>query len=92
MLLECLHLPCDNPNKRENGEGSVACPPVVGVSEHLGELQQGVGHVVEEHDEGPDPGEVAAPGEHHQQDGGVVVDHHLKEVLPPHVKELTDGQ
>ena len=38
------------------------------------------------------PGEVSGPGEHHEEDGGVVMDEHLPEVLPLHVEELTEGE
>ena len=38
------------------------------------------------------PGEVSGPGEHHEEDGGVVMDEHLPEVLPLHVEELADGE
>ena len=90
--IQILYLPCHNPYKRKDGKDCITRLPVVGVSEQLGELQQGVRHVVEDHDKGPDPGEVAAPGEHHQQDGRVMMEEHLPEVLPLHVKELTDGE
>ena len=35
---------------------------------------------------------MSGPGEHHEEDGGVVVDEHLPEVLPLHVEELTEGE
>ena len=38
------------------------------------------------------PGEVAGPGEGHEEDGGGVVDHHLPEVLALHVEELGDAE
>ena len=66
--------------------------PVFRVSEHLGELQQRVGNIVKNHDETSDSEEVTRPGEHHQQDGGIVMDHHLKEVLSLHIEELANGQ
>ena len=81
-----------DPDEGEDAEYRITSPLVVDISEHLGQLQQRVGHVVEDHHQGADPSEVVCPGEHHQQDGGIVVDHHLQEVLPPHIKELWDGE
>ena len=47
---------------------------------------------MDDHHQGAYPGEVGCPGEHHQEDGSVVVDEHLPEVFPLDIKELTDGQ
>ena len=38
--------------------------------------------------QGTDTGEVGGPGEHHQGDGGHVVNKHLAEVFSLHIKEL----
>ena len=43
-------------------------------------------------DQGPDPHKVGGPAEHDERDGGLVVDEHLPEVLPLHIKELAEGQ
>ena len=83
--------PGDYPGDGEQDEDSVAGSLVSGVAEHLGQLEQVVGAVVDDEDEAADPVGVGRPGEHHQGDGGVVVDEHLPEVLPPHVKELTEA-
>ena len=48
--------------------------------------------VMDDHDQGAYPGEVGSPGEHDQADGGVVVEEHLPEIFPLHIKELTEGQ
>ena len=45
--------PGDDPDQGEDGEYGITGPLVVDVSEHLGQLQERVRHVVEDHDEGP---------------------------------------
>ena len=35
---------------------------------------------------------MVSPGEHHQQDGGVVVDEHLPEIFSLHIEELAEGE
>ena len=47
---------------------------------------------MENHDKGSYPSKVTCPREHHQEDGGIVMNHHLHEVFPLYIKELTDGQ
>ena len=47
---------------------------------------------MDDHDQGAYSGEVGCPGEHDQADGGVVVEEHLPEIFPLHIKELTEGQ
>ena len=44
--------PGDHPDQGEDGEYGVTGPLVVDVAEHLGQLQQRVGHVVEDHHQG----------------------------------------
>ena len=51
-------------------------------------LQEDVSTIMDSQNQGPDPGQVAGPGEGHESDGGHVMDEHLPEVLPLHVEKL----
>ena len=53
-------------------------------------LQQDVGTIMDAQNEGPDPGQVAGPGQGHESDGGHVMDEHLPEVFPLHVEKLKE--
>ena len=44
--------PGDDPDQGEDGENGITSFLVVDVTEHLGQLQQWVGHVVQDHDQG----------------------------------------
>ena len=57
----------------------------------FGELEEGVGAVVDDEDEGADPDEVAGPGEPEQQDRDQMVNHVLHKVLPLDVNDSRDG-
>ena len=95
QLLLFLVFPClpgDDPNKREEDEHSVANFPEVCIAKQLSQLEQRVGAVVDQHDQGADPGKVGGPAEHYQQDGRVVVDEHLPEVFPANIEPLADGK
>ena len=85
-------IPGDDPNNGEDHKDSITSFPIAGVPKHLGQLQQVVGTVVDNHHQRPYPSEVGCPGEHQEGDGGVVVDEHFPEVLPLNIKELADGQ
>ena len=83
--------PGHHPGDGEQDEDGVAGLLVPSVAEHLGQLKQVVRAVVDDEDEAADPVGVGRPGKHEERDGGVVVDEHLPEVLPLHVKELTEN-
>ena len=84
--------PWYDPDGGEHHEHGLADLVVVGVPQQLGQLQQRVTAVVDDHDECPHPDEVSRPGEHDEGDGGHVVEEHLPEVLPLNVKELAEAQ
>ena len=84
--------PHDHPGQGEQAEHHLGHLVHLGVLTELGQLQQRVGTVVDDEDEGADPGEVAGPGEHHQQYRHVVVDEVLQEIFPLDVHPLGDGE
>ena len=58
--------PHGHPDQGEQPEHHLGHLVVPGVLTELGQLQQGVGTVVDDEDKGANPGEVTRPGEHHQ--------------------------
>ena len=82
--------PGDHPCDGKEDKNGVARFLVSRVPEHLGQLQQVVGAVVHDQHQRPDPVRVGRPAEHHQRDRCVVVDEHLPEILPTHVKKLAE--
>ena len=81
-----------DPDNGEQTEHHLSHLVPLGVLTELGQLQQRVGTVVDDEDEGADPGEVAGPGEHHQQYRHVVVDEVLQEIFPLDVHPLSNGE
>lgn len=79
---------CHNPYHREDGKNGIAQLLVVGIFGELGRLQEDVGTVVDNQDQGADTVQIAYPTERHQQKGDHVMDEHLPEVLAFHVEEL----
>ena len=80
------------PEDSEHPEHHLGHLVPLGVLAQLGQLQQGVGAVVDDEDEGANPGEVTGPGEHHQQYRHVVMDKVLQEIFPLDVNPLRNGQ
>ena len=84
--------PCHNPDDSEASKDDLRHLVLLDIFTKFGELQPGICAVVEDEDEGPNPDEVAGPGEGQQQDGDDVVHQVLQEVLPLHIRKLCDGQ
>ena len=85
-------LPCENPDASEDTKDNLCHLLLLDVIAQFGELEEGVGAVVDDEDEGADPDEVTRPGEAEEQDGHQVVHHVLHKVLPLHVNNRRDGQ
>ena len=51
-----------------------------------------ISKVVDEDDEGADPVHLSGPAESEQGEGGEVVDEHLGEVFPLHIRELCEEE
>jgi len=84
--------PRDNPSECEESKKDVAGVLESGVLQQFGKLQQVVGAVVHQDHKGANPGEMGGPGEGDEENCGVVMNEHLPEVLPLHVKELADRE
>ena len=84
--------PHDHPGQGEQPEHHLGQLVPLGVLTELGQLQQRIGAVVDDEDEGANPGEVTGPGEHHQQYRHVVMDKVLEEIFPLDIHPLGDGE
>jgi len=79
---------CHNPDHCENGKDGIAELLIVGILGELGGLQEDVGTVVNNENQGANAMQIAHPAERHQQQGDHVMDEHLPEVLTFHIEEL----
>ena len=86
-----LNSPCEDPDASEDAKDDLCHLLLLDVITQFGELEEGVGAVVDDEDEGADPDEVAGPGEPEQQDRDQVVHHVLHKVLPLDVNNRRDG-